>query len=154
MPQKFFEFEVSGKAVPQARPAASHIGGVYRRFDPPKCREYKAKVRESLYLQCPPKLNGGAVYSGAVAIEVKEFRAMPSSWNKAKRLDALAGRIKPVSKPDTDNILKIVKDALNGVLWKDDAQVVSDKIEKVYAVMPRLKVKVFYLDRLEELEEA
>ena len=89
----------------QARPAASHIGGVHRRFDPPKCREYKAKVRESLYLQCPPKLNDGAVYSGAAAIEIKEFRAVPSSWNKAKRLSALEGRIKPVSKPDTDNIL-------------------------------------------------
>ena len=47
-----------------------------------------------------------------------------------------------------------MKDALNGVLWKDDAQVVSDKIEKLYAARPRLKVKVIYLEELEELEEA
>ena len=59
---------------------------------------------------------------------------------------ALENKIRPVTKPDTDNILKIVKDALNGVLWKDDAQVVSDKVEKFYSQELRLVISVEYLN--------
>ena len=36
------------------------------------------------------------------------------------------------SKPDADNYAKLILDALNGVLWRDDAQVVRLFAEKVY----------------------
>ena len=47
--------------------------------------------------------------------------------------------ILPAKKPDTDNISKI-KDALNGVLYKDDAQVTDDHVIKFYSDRPRLLV--------------
>ncbi len=34
------------------------------------------------------------------------------------------------TKPDVDNVLKLVLDALNGVVWGDDAQVVSATVER------------------------
>ena len=45
----------------------------------------------------------------------------------------LNGRIRPTKKPDTDNIIKIICDALNGLAYKDDAQIVSNSTEKRYA---------------------
>ena len=38
----------------------------------------------------------------------------------------------PTSKPDADNYAKLVLDALNGVLWRDDSQVVRLFVEKAY----------------------
>ena len=38
----------------------------------------------------------------------------------------------PTSKPDSDNYAKLVLDALNGVLWRDDSQVCRLFVEKAY----------------------
>ncbi|MBR1418687.1 MAG: RusA family crossover junction endodeoxyribonuclease [Synergistaceae bacterium] len=140
---KIFKFEVPGAAVPQGRPRLTTIGGYARAYDPPKCKAYKEFVRECAIAQCRPDLNN--LYLGAVEIKVTEYRAIPKSWSKVRQLKALNGVIKPIIKPDTDNILKIIKDALNGVMWKDDAQVVHDDITKVYDAEPRVTVEVEYL---------
>lgn len=44
----------------------------------------------------------------------------------------LAGQIRPTVKPDCDNVSKIILDALNGVAFKDDSQVVGLWVEKWY----------------------
>ena len=143
--KEIFKFEVPGQAVPQARPTSSRIGGVYRRYAPPQCRDYKLFVRDCVLEQCDVDFSNGA-YTGAVKVEVTEYRKIPKTWSKIKKAAALANKIRPGSRPDTDNILKTVKDALNGVLWKDDVQVVSDKVEKFYSQEPRLVVSVEYLN--------
>lgn len=43
-----------------------------------------------------------------------------------------AGFIRPMKKPDKDNIDKIVTDALNKVAYYDDAGIVHSEIDKVY----------------------
>ena len=140
---EIFKLEGPGAAVPQARPRLTTIGGHARAYDPPKSKAYKELVRECAVWQCRPDLNN--LYLDAVKIKVTEYRAIPASWSKVRRAKALDGVIKPVTKPDTDNILKIIKDALNGVFWKDDAQVVHDEIIKVYSAEPHVSVEVEYL---------
>ena len=140
---KIFKFEVPGAAVPQGRPRLTTIGGYARAYDPPKCKAYKELVRECAILQCKPDLDN--LYLGAVKFSIVEYRAIPKSWSKGKRAAALCGGIQPLVKPDTDNILKGIKDALTGVFWKDDAQVVKEYIEKVYDAEPRVTVEVEYL---------
>jgi Holliday junction resolvase RusA-like endonuclease len=66
---------------------------------------------------------------------------VPQSWSAKKRAAALAGAIRPAKRPDLDNIAKML-DALNEVVWRDDAQVVSGLIEKLYSDRPRLRVEV------------
>lgn len=47
------------------------------------------------------------------------------------------------SKPDTDNLVKMLKDVMTDVgFWKDDAQVASEVIEKYWAERPGIYVKV------------
>jgi len=54
----------------------------------------------------------------------------------------LEGRVLPTSKPDGDNNLKLVQDALNEIVWRDDAQVVDARVIKRYAAEPALRIQV------------
>lgn len=45
-------------------------------------------------------------------------------------------------KPDLDNLVKALKDALTGIVWKDDAQIVSLCARKTYGDRPAIYVKV------------
>lgn len=68
---------------------------------------------------------------------------IPKSWPKKRRADALAGRVAPTGKPDVDNLLKTV-DALNGVVWADDAQVADARVRKVFSEKPALNIRIFH----------
>jgi Holliday junction resolvase RusA-like endonuclease len=48
--------------------------------------------------------------------------------------------MKPTTKPDTDNIAKICLDALNGIAYHDDAQIVELQVSKLYSDEPRVVV--------------
>jgi len=68
-------------------------------------------------------------------------RAIPKSWSRAEHQAALDGRLLPTAKPDFDNHGKIV-DALNGIVWKDDAQIVDARIIKRFHQRPALTIEV------------
>lgn len=71
------------------------------------------------------------------------YRAVPKSWSKRKRADAIADKIRPTTKPDLDNVIKGIKDALNGVWYKDDSQVVEyGLVGKWYAEEPHVYVRL------------
>ena len=53
-----------------------------------------------------------------------------------------AGKLLPSRKPDIDNVLKIVLDALNGVAYKDDSRVVMVSAKKVYSYDPKLVIEM------------
>ena len=143
-----FEFEIPGKAVAQARPRFTSRGSYVRAYEPQKCSEYKQLVRRCAYEQCAITAENAA-YAGPAAVTVIEFRAIPKSWSKKRHEAARNGVILPLTKPDTDNVLKGIKDALTGVLWADDAQVVHDMVMKFYDDEPYVTVQVSYLDNSE-----
>lgn len=66
-------------------------------------------------------------------LTVTAFFGIPKSFTKAKTIMAKNGQILPNKKPDGDNILKIICDALNGVAWVDDKQVVNMRVIKKYS---------------------
>lgn len=68
-------------------------------------------------------------------------RAIPASWTRSERSAALDGRLLATSRPDWDNHAKIV-DALNKIVWNDDAQIVDARVLKRYAASPALTVQV------------
>lgn len=66
----------------------------------------------------------------------------PQSTLKKKRLEMLEGKIFPLKKPDMDNIIKVVADALNGVAYHDDTQIVLVQAKKVYSAIEGLDITV------------
>lgn len=69
------------------------------------------------------------VDAGAVALFVLAVFQIPKSCSKAE----VARRIWHTQTPDDDNLRKIVADALNGLAWKDDCQIVSGPPYKAWS---------------------
>ena len=60
----------------------------------------------------------------------------------ASRAAIQEGKILPRRKPDIDNVLKVVLDSLNGIAYKDDAQVVAVHGRKIYGNEPKLIIEI------------
>lgn len=86
-------------------------------------------------------MRGRAPSEEPLALVVHAFRPIPSSWSRRDQEAALSGAIRPTSRPDWDNYGKIT-DALNGIVWKDDSQVVDGRSIKYYSDKPALRIEV------------
>lgn len=84
-------------------------------------------------------MQGKKPYDGAIILRICAYRGIPASWSPKKRAAALAGDILPTSRPDYTNYAKM-EDALNEVVWKDDALIVTAVIHKRFSDQPRLVV--------------
>lgn len=79
---------------------------------------------------------GSKPLAGSLAVELLAICPIPVSWSKKKRQAALMGDLRPKTKPDFDNILKLYCDALNSSLWNDDKQIVDGRCIKCYGENP------------------
>ena len=123
-------FTVLGEPKGKARPRFSRYGvytaadtANYERLVASEC--YAAMSAEDhIHAQDPEK---------RYKLTVTAFFGIPKSFTKAKTIMAKNGQILPNKKPDGDNILKIICDALNDVAWVDDKQVVDMRVIKKYS---------------------
>lgn len=106
-------------------------------FTAPKTRGYQNTVR------WVAKAAGAKPIEGPVGVEIIAHFRIPESATKARRAAMLHGDEYPTKKPDIDNVVKAILDALNSIAWKDDAQVVSLTVLKLWSDEPRVDVDVF-----------
>jgi Holliday junction resolvase RusA-like endonuclease len=85
---------------------------------------------------------GAAVLDEPVSVELLAELPIPASWSKKRRNLAILGYIRPGTRPDIDNIFKLMADAFNGVIWRDDVLVVDVHMRKIYGLQPKLVVTV------------
>ena len=118
-------------------------GGVARVHSHPdqKTEAYEGALR----LAAGAEMRGRALLTGALEVRIFAMMPIPASWSKRKRLDAVERRLRPTVKPDFDNIAKVI-DALNHVVWADDASVVDGLVRKFYSETPELVIQVIALD--------
>ena len=84
----------------------------------------------------------GPPLEGPLVVAVTAFMPIPASWTKKMKHDAEGLKLYPMSKPDIDNCIKSALDALSGIVWVDDKQIVALSARKFYAIQPRLTIKV------------
>ena len=77
-----------------------------------------------------------------IALHVEAYFKIPPSYVKRKLKAALAGEWLPTKRPDGDNILKLVADALNKAAYYDDSQIVYMTIKKKYASRGFLRIRI------------
>ena len=77
---------------------------------------------------------------------IRAFFPIPKSASKKKREQMRDLRILHTKKPDVDNIIKAVLDALNGVAYYDDSQVAQVFISKCYAEQPKVIIELYEVD--------
>ena len=88
------------------------------------------------------KDTGFEMIDGPCAVLINAFFEVPKSKSKKFREAALLDQERPTKKPDADNIVKAIQDALNGLVYKDDAYIVHLACQKFYSDNPRVEVFV------------
>lgn len=132
-------FVVPGTPVGKGRPKVSSRGGKFAQlYTPEKTANYEGLVAHT----GQSAMNGRPLIEGAVFVDLDIRLPVPASWSKRKQLLALDGQVFPTKKPDADNVIKAIFDGLNGVVWKDDVQVVSAQMQKRYSSVPGVRVLV------------
>ncbi|MDB5848191.1 MAG: endodeoxyribonuclease RusA [Rhodoferax sp.] len=120
---------IPGPMRGKQRPRISTRGGFARAYTPSETVNAEAWVK-SCAIQA---MNGAAVMAGPLRLSMAVGVPIPASWSKKKQEAARSGACRPTGKPDLDNVTKLVADALNGIAWRDDAEVVEMSLSKFYA---------------------
>ena len=131
-----YEFEVIGDIVGKARPRMNTRTG--RAYTPTETKNYEYAVRQWFIMKYPNFIP----LEKRVEVTITAYFGTPKSTSKKKEAEMLANIISPTKKPDADNIVKIVLDAMNKFAFKDDTQVTKLEIEKKYSRTPRIYVKI------------
>lgn len=135
-------FNVPGQPVGKGRPRIGKVGAHARMFTPAKTVSYESTVACS----AQQAMQGRGLIEGPVKVLMRMTLVIPASWSRKKQEQALAGQIRPTTKPDADNVIKAIFDAINGVVWRDDVQVVELGLSKVYGAVPGVSVQVYPLE--------
>jgi len=129
---------IPGTPVGKGRPKFARRGNFVSTYTPEKTASYENLVR----VKAEEAMAGRQVIDGPVEVAILLFVLPPSSWSQKKQREALAGTILPTSKPDVDNVLKGIFDAMNEIVWKDDKQAVDVRVTKRYGEIARASVEV------------
>lgn len=133
------KFTIPGQPIGKGRPKTSTVCGHVSIYTPAKTVNYESLVKYGYQSQCR-----GVRFEKKVPLDVRviAYFRIPSSVSKKKAEMMRKHLIRPVVKPDFDNIGKIVCDALNGIAYYDDAQVVDAQVRKFYDDDPRVVVTI------------
>lgn len=128
-------FSVPGEPRGKGRPRFS--GG--RAYTDSETRAYERKIADCYRLfSGPVKWPDGAFFE----VDVTAYLPIPASASKIQQTRMATGQIIPSRKPDADNVLKAVLDALNHIAYPDDSRVHKCSCAKFYGKEPRLVVKI------------
>ena len=100
-------------------------------YTPTNMVKYARHVKQSFQRVYPNHLPS-VFQNKPLAISIEVHVQIPKSFSKTKKQKALTQVIKPIIKPDWDNISKNICDALNGVAYPDDKQIVDGRVQKFY----------------------
>lgn len=136
---KGIELRIPITPVAKGRPRVSIIGGHAHAYTPKKTAKYESEIASS-YSEATHYFR----FDRDQALNVSLVFGMPIPKSAPKsRQNAMAeGILKPIKKPDADNLAKSVLDALNGVAWVDDSQIVRLKAEKKYSRDPYVFINI------------
>lgn len=148
------KFFVPGQPVGKGRPRFRRIGKGVQSYTPEKTKRYEADVRAEAWKTMYE--NGRlAPTDKPCAVFVDAAYKVAVSYTKKRKAACYAQKEKP-GKPDADNVVKSVMDAINNVVYRDDSQVVFATVLKRYAVEgeePGVTVTVIPIDDAAPLRE-
>lgn len=140
MEVKFTVFgEPKGKGRPRFNTRTGHA------ITPKDTVNYETLVHMEYLNQC-----GNARFSDDAMLDmrIKAYYSIPQSKSKKKKELMRAGVIRPTKKPDMDNCIKIIADALNKIAYHDDTQIVDCQVRKFYSDDPRVEVRILEIKEL------
>jgi Holliday junction resolvase RusA-like endonuclease len=131
-------FKVDADPVGKQRARYAKRGNFVQTYTPDKTRNYETLIKEAAI----EAMGTSEPLETPVTLYLYIRAPIPKSLPK-KRIEAcLNGLEKPIKKPDASNVLKSVEDAMNGVVYKDDSQIVNIHVSKVYSSVSGVDVCV------------
>jgi Holliday junction resolvase RusA-like endonuclease len=131
-PQK----QTQGVVVPRYDIGGNQKGHSIRMHDPSKMS--KQMIQWQIAPQAPKE-----PLKGAIAMDIIFYLPIPASTHKSQKQHMINGTLRPYKRPDFDNLAYIVTNALKGIVYRDDGQVVRCLIEKYYHEQPKTVIKVW-----------
>lgn len=126
------KFTIPGEPTGKARPRVTKWGT----HNTEKTILYENLVKMCYQEQCK------RYTEKALKVTIAVYYSIPKSTAKKNIELMLNGQIHPCKKPDIDNVAKIILDALNGIAYKDDTQVISLVVGKFYSNQANVKVEI------------
>ena len=127
---KRLEFTIPGEPQGKGRARVVQRGDFTHSYTPEKTANYENFIK--LLAIDAMKEQGVEKMTGPVDVTIFPYFKIPKSASKKKRQLMETGEILPCKKPDVSNIAKAVEDALNGLVYEDDAQICSLVVSKYY----------------------
>jgi Holliday junction resolvase RusA-like endonuclease len=133
---------IPGKPLGKQRPRVLKNGITYT---PKKTVNYETLVKQ-LYIEKYFQKQ----LEGPIRAVITAYMYIPKSESKKRKKKMLANEILPTKMPDWDNVGKIITDALNGLAYEDDKQIVDAHVIKLYSDQPRVEVELEEIEGVEE----
>lgn len=124
------KFTIEGEPAGKGRPRH----GKSRTYTPTKTRVLENNIA---YFY---KVNVKHYFEGYVRMKLDLYYSIAKSDSKKKREKKLSNELRPDKKPDADNVVKLIADALNEVAYKDDTQIIELECRKFYSDIPRMEI--------------
>lgn len=121
-------FIIPGRPVGKGRPRFTRRGHCWT---PDKTVAYERDIKLAYWETCGKRCFGA---NKALSVEIVLYYIRPKRMTKHNSLMAQRGLLRPVVKPDVDNVIKAILDALNGIAFYDDRQIVQVTCEKWYDI--------------------
>ncbi len=133
-------FTVPGVAVPKGRPKFARRCQHMTTYTPEKTASFENLVKSRS--DDAMKGKGLIMTNAPVQAVINIYLPIPKSWPKKFKEMALNGQVGVTKKPDMDNVVKALFDAMNGIVFKDDSQVVFAMVRKTYATTPYTEITI------------
>lgn len=134
-----FLFDI--EPIQQQRPRARRMPKGVMLYDPKKVKQFKIAVGNMAKEQMKQN-EWERLEDRPLMLDVTFYRPIQQSISKVEHDRRARHEVLPIVKPDNSNYLKSLEDALNGIVWKDDALITDIRARKRYAEQPRIEIEV------------
>jgi Holliday junction resolvase RusA-like endonuclease len=131
-------YMVEGNPIGKGRPKFARRGNFVSTYTPTKTRDYETVIKEA----AKKAMGSNEVLETPVTVAIYITVPIPQSYSKKRTEACLKDIERPIKKPDIDNIAKCFLDAMNDIVYKDDTQVLTLHVTKVYGTVGMVEVMV------------
>lgn len=130
------EITIPGKPIAKARPRFFRKGNFVGTYSSQETEEGKwmLEAKQQVYIE--------KLMEGSIALYIIFAMPVVKGWSKKKLRLLDETIVYHTKRPDLDNLVKFVKDCLNGIVWKDDSQICFLEAKKYYSLEPKTVIKI------------